>query len=445
MKKYQAIMNLVKQQIDSGKLKQGERLPSVREIAQLFEVNKITVNKAYQELEKEHLVYSIPRSGYYVIEQDAQAKRWSEEIDFVKVMPQQALLPYREFAHSINQAVVKYQDLLFNYTDQAGLFSLRKTLQEEFTEQGIYTDLEQLVIVNGAQQALSLLLRLVFPNNQQAIVVEEPTYQLMIRMIKKEKLEVLPVTRTPAGIDLLQLEAAFQTGRVKFFYTMPRFHSPLGTSLSVKEKAKILHLAERYQVFIVEDDFLGDLNQNKGNLPLHYYDIHGRVIYIRSFSKTFMPGLRLGAVVLPQKLLKGFLEEKYLDDLNTSLLNQGALDVFIKSGMYQRHLQKIRPIYLAKLVEARRIVDKFQLAGVNWYIPETGIFIWVTLPPQMDQKELVKVLLAQKIIVATGECFYLQPQPGRNVLRLCIINLSLEELRKGLHLIGESLKKLLLF
>lgn len=122
-------------------------------------------------------------------------------------------------------------------------------------------------------------------------------------------------------------------------------HNPLGTSYSEKDKRCIAELAEKYDVYIVEDDYLADLDKSKKSLPIYYYDIWERVVYLKSFSKTFMPGIRLGAVILQEKLKSEFLKHKRYYDLSTSALEQGALEIYINSGMYKKHIQK-NPVYI---------------------------------------------------------------------------------------------------
>ncbi len=122
----------------------------------------------------------------------------------------------------------------------------------------------------------------------------------------------------------------------------------MGTSYSEKTKKKLIQLAEKYDVFIIEDDFLGNLNFNQKNLPLYAYGKSDQLIYVQGFSKTFMPGIRLGVTILPVKLVSKFIWIKKLQDLNTSVLEQAAFQLFIESGMYRHHQYKIRIEYRKK-------------------------------------------------------------------------------------------------
>lgn len=126
---------------------------------------------------------------------------------------------------------------------------------------------------------------------------------------------------------------------------MPRFHNPLGTSYSQREKEAIVKLAEKYDVFIVEDDYLADLEEDPKADPLYAYGDFSHVIYLKSYSKIIFPGLRIGVAVIPNTILESFGKYKRLIDVDSSMLSQGALEIYIKSGMFQRHKQKIRTSY----------------------------------------------------------------------------------------------------
>jgi DNA-binding transcriptional MocR family regulator len=348
-KKYELIIRHIKKLVTLNQLNQGDRLPSIRTMAEKFKCNKSTVIRAYNELELNHKIYSIPKSGYYLVEKSNLNDTEYNTIDFSKVMPEPKLLPYKEFNHCINRAVDLYKSSLFSYSDAQGLKSLRKVLVNHFSEHQVFTSEEKIFITSGSQQALSILSKMSFPNRNKNILVEQPTYSLMQRLVQLNGDKLIGIKRNYNGIDFNELESIFKNGNIKFFYTISRFHNPLGTSYSEKDKQRIIELAEKYDVYIVEDDYLVDIDTNKKTLPMFYYDIWERVIYVKSFSKAFMPGIRIGAVVLHEKLKNEFLKHKRCYDLSTSVLAQGALEIFINSGMYRNHMKKAKYEYKKKM------------------------------------------------------------------------------------------------
>lgn len=137
-------------------------------------------------------------------------------------------------------------------------------------------------------------------------MLELPTYHNMPSLLGGLNVPIAGVRRTQDGLDWASLERQFAEEEIKFFYVMPRFHNPIGTSLTVAEKKRLIRLAQRYDVYLVEDDYLSDLEDNTKQDPLWSYDTEGRVIYLKSYSKILFPGLRIGVAVLPLPLIQSF-------------------------------------------------------------------------------------------------------------------------------------------
>src|SRR5690606_14606922 len=184
----------------------------------------------------------------------------------------------------------------------------------------------------GIQQTLDVMAKMPFPNGKKVILVEQPSYNLYLNFLELENIPVLGIELTMNGIDLQQLEHLFKTADIKFFYTMSRHHNPLGTSYDYATRRRIANLAEKYDVYVVEDDYMADIGDGHSFDPIYAYDLHERVVYLKSFSKIVFPGLRIGATVLPTTLVQPFDQHKRYND--ASLLSQAALEIYIKSGMY---------------------------------------------------------------------------------------------------------------
>lgn len=438
-KKYELIIKYIEKLVASNQLKQGQRLPTIRALAIKHKCNKSTVIRAYKELELNHKIYAIPKSGYYLVEKNELNKDEIEAIDFSEVLPEPKLLPYKEFNHCINRAVELYKNNLFSYSHAQGLKSLRKVLVDHFSEYQIFTSEEKIFITSGAQQALSILSKMPFPNGKKNILVEQPTYSLMHELVEINGDRLVGIKRDYDGIDLKELDKIFKYGNIKFFYTIPRMHNPLGTDYSEKEKKKIVELAEKYDVYIVEDDYLADIDTNKKVLPTYYYDTSERVIYVKSFSKAFMPGIRIGAVVIHEKLKKEFLKHKKLYDLNTSVLAQGALEIFINSGMYKNHIKKAQLEYRKKMDCLRQCLKGLNKNGIEFFIPPTGFFIWIRLPEKVNMNILIKRLEERKIYISSGEKFFIKNSSSESSFRICISKLTKDEIRTGIQILFEEI------
>ena len=328
--KYQAVVSFLKKGIESGKFPTGSRLPSIRQLSQDFHCSKDTIQRALLELRHEQYLYAKPQSGYYVLEQGQHQDLEIEVTD-------EHASAYDDFRLCVNETLIGRENYLFNYYDnQEGLEELRQSVHQLLFNQALYCKPDQLVLTSGTQQALFILSQIDFPSKGAEILVEQPTYHRMNRLLVAQGLDYQTIERRIDGINLEELEKQFKSGKIKFFYTIPRFHYPLGHSYSDQEKRAILDLANQYGVYIVEDDYLGDLDPRKGQ-TFHYLDTEDRVIYIKSFSTSLFPALRITALILPNALKEAFVSYKNILDYDSNLIMQKALSLYIDSQLFEKN------------------------------------------------------------------------------------------------------------
>ena len=328
--KYQAVVSFLKKGIESGKFPTGSRLPSIRQLSQDFHCSKDTIQRALLELRHEQYLYAKPQSGYYVLEQGQHQDLEIEVTD-------EHASAYDDFRLCVNETLIGRENYLFNYYDnQEGLEELRQSVHQLLFNQALYCKADQLVLTSGTQQALFILSQINFPSKGAEILVEQPTYHRMNRLLVAQGLAYQTIERRIDGINLEELEKQFKSGKIKFFYTIPRFHYPLGHSYSDQEKKAILDLANQYGVYIVEDDYLGDLDPRKGQ-TFHYLDTEDRVIYIKSFSTSLFPALRITALILPNALKEAFVSYKNILDYDSNLIMQKALSLYIDSQLFEKN------------------------------------------------------------------------------------------------------------
>ena len=328
--KYQAVVSFLKKGIESGKFPTGSRLPSIRQLSQDFHCSKDTIQRALLELRHEQYLYAKPQSGYYVLEQGQHQDLEIEVTD-------EHASAYDDFRLCVNETLIGRENYLFNYYDnQEGLEELRQSVHQLLFDQALYCKPDQLVLTSGTQQALFILSQINFPSKGAEILVEQPTYHRMNRLLVAQGLAYQTIERRIDGINLEELEKQFKSGKIKFFYTIPRFHYPLGHSYSDQEKRAILDLANQYGVYIVEDDYLGDLDPRKGQ-TFHYLDTDDRVIYIKSFSTSLFPALRITALILPNALKEAFVSYKNILDYDSNLIMQKALSLYIDSQLFEKN------------------------------------------------------------------------------------------------------------
>ncbi|AJY74693.1 PLP-dependent aminotransferase family protein [Paenibacillus beijingensis] len=440
--KQETILQAIRSDIAAGRIKPGQKLASIRKMSERFDCSLNTIIRVYQELERQYLIYSRPKSGYFVVAEEAlspllQTKR----IDFASAAPDAASMPKEDFRQCLNKAMELYESSIFTYPDPQGLLSLRQEIVKLFQQQQVFPSAQQIFMFSGAQQALHLLAGMPFPNGKTNILVEQPTYRGMVAALETQRQTVIGIERTPEGIDWDTLERHFQRNMIKFFYTIPRFHNPLGTSYTAEEKQRLSELAKAYDVYIVEDDYLADLETNRKEDPIHAYHGASHVIYLRSFSKIMLPGLRLAAAAVPASLIPLLQWHKYAADLSTSVLSQGVLEIYMKSGMYAHHAKQMKAMYhrrIKHLAEtARRLLPKECLHTTQNC---GGLFASIRLPDSVHTEDLVKRLEDRGVDVLAADNHFLASFPKLNLLRLSIIRTDEQAIEEGIRIIAEELE-----
>lgn len=448
MYKYLAVSNEIENMIKNGRYKEGERIPSIRSLTQNYNCNKSTVISALNELERRHIVYSLPKSGYYVVTRKPNLTKAEKLIlNFSSSAPDPEVFPYLDFQHCINQAIDIYKNDLFIYGTPKGLSSLIDIIQKQLANYQVFTNKKNIFITSGVQQALSILASIPFPNNKETILIEQPGYHLFIDYLETHKVPVVGIERTSEGIDMLELERIFKSENIKFFYTMPRYHNPLGTSYSKEEKKKILELAKKYDVYIVEDDYLADFEQDLKADPIFSYDNFSHVIYLKSYSKIIFPGLRIGIAVIPESIIERFSKYKSVLDIDSSMLSQAALEIYIKSGMFERHKEKIKASYLLRAKSLTSLLEK-KIDSCNHiykYSPLKNICVhtYIELDKKISCEKLINRLKKKSIIVDTADSSYLNSFPiKKSILKINVSNVAEDYIDEGINEIIQEIEYL---
>lgn len=445
MYKYETVLRYLESMIETGKIKEGEKLPSIRFLVNQYDCNKATIIRALHELERKHMIYSVPKSGYYVVKKDKLPNDTSSQwIDFVTSAPDPDVFPYLDFQRCINKAIDTYKNDLFIYGTPKGLPSLISVLQRQLANYQIFVREEDIFITSGVQQALVILTSIPFPNGNETILIEQPSYHLFIEYLETNGVPVCGITRTTEGIDLNELEQIFKNEKIKFFYTIPRFHHPLGTSYLKKEKETIASLAKKYNVFIVEDDYLADLEQNSKEDPIYNYDNREYVIYVKSYSKIIFPGLRIGVAVIPPSIAAVFHKYKKLLDIDSSMISQAALEIYIKSGMFDRHKRKIRDSYFARTSRLSAALEK--LSSVNedlfTYTITTPLAVHtcLALDKSIPIRAFIQNAQQKNIVIESIDKHYLAYFPQEKWLKLNVSHVKEEQIEEGVRQLIETMK-----
>jgi 2-aminoadipate transaminase len=320
---------------------------------------------------------------------------------------------------------------------------------------GIQAAPENVLITSGSQQALDLIGKVMI-NAGDLILTEQPTYLGALQAWNAYQAEYITVPIDDDGMRTELLEEALCAGP-KFMYVLPNFHNPGGVTLSLERRRKLLETADHYGIPIIEDDPYGKLRfEGEHITPLVVLDaerirehnsngqgyLHGNVIYLSTFSKTLAPGLRIGWVVAPVDVVQRCVMAKQGMDLHTSSFVQMVAYEVIKDGFLDQHVQLIRRVYRERRDVMLAAMEQFFPPEVRWTRPSGGLFLWVTLPPQLDATQLLEEAVANKVAFVPGVAFDPTGQ-CRNTFRLNFSNAQPENIELGIARLGRVLENAL--
>ncbi len=454
---YQQLAEGLCHMIEQGILVANSKLPPIRQMASQLHVNAVTVVAAYKYLEQKKVVYSLVGSGTYVsplpIEKmpeplifpsvDVQ-KQYSIEgaINFVDSSIPQSLFPVEEFKDAFYTVLEREQGNAFRYLDSMGYFPLREILCEYLKEYTIHASAENIQIISGAQQGIDIISKALV-NYGDTIFTEKPTFYGACATFMSRGGNVIGINMEKNGIDTLELENLLKVYHPKFLYIMAYFQTPTGISYSTSKKRKLLELAEKYHFYIIEDDNLYDFYYGKEKIiPLKALDYKNKVIYIKSFSKIWMPGLRMGFMLLPKKLLESVRSAKYTTDISTSGFLQKGVEYYLKKYGWKHHSEIMRKYGGEQYRMAVSAVKKHLAEKVSFLLPKGGISLWLKLPPNVEAEQLCTLLLQQKVIVSPSTQYYMGQKENNENIRICFSNVKQRELEEGMKKINLVIERL---
>jgi 2-aminoadipate transaminase len=302
------------------------------------------------------------------------------------------------------------------------------------------------MITDGCQQSLDLISK-AFVRPGDSVILENPTYPGAVAIFNGTRARCLGVPiRTHAepgtslGLDLEALEATLAANRVKLIVLTPDFQNPTGTSMPLASRRKVLELASRHQVPVVEDHIYARLHAREDRLPsLKQLDRSNVVIHIDSFAKVAFPGLRVGWIVAPAAAIERLRVVKQTTDIHTDQLAQGTLAEFVRRGMFSRHVARMRKVYASRLTALDEALRKHMPEETRWTRPEGGMCLWLELPLGFDASELLIHSKERGVLFVPGRYFYAQ-NPLPNALRLAFAGLDEKQIARGVMTLAELLR-----
>lgn len=300
---------------------------------------------------------------------------------------------------------------------------------------------DKVLITTGAQQGIDLAVK-VLVNDNESIVVEEPSFIGTLNAMRSYQGKLIGVPMESDGMDMTALEKVLCENKVKLIYTIPTFQNPTGITMSLEKRKKLLELASKYDVMILEDNPYGDLRfAGEDVATIKSMDSEGRVIYVGSFSKILSPGMRIGYTVCASEISDRIEVVKQVNDVHTPLLTQMMAAEYIKKYGLERNIEKARKLYGEKCRLMLDCMDKYFPKTVSYTRPEGGLFIWCYLPEDVDVKKLQMDAIAAKVAFVPGSNFSSDMEKPTHMMRLNYSTMPAEKIEKGIKTLGELLCK----
>lgn len=394
--------------------------------------------------------HRMQKMGSSIIRELLKLTEQPDIISFGGGLPAPEVFPLEEFKQASNYVLDNFGAQALQYSTTEGYLPLREMIARHTARFSTQISANNILITSGSQQALDFIGRL-FLNRGDYIVVESPTYLGALQAWNSYGAQYISVPMDENGMIVDELEKALRIGP-KFIYVLPNFQNPSGVTLTLERRQRIVEMADKYGVPIVEDDPYGQLRYEGEHLPsLVYLDsiyrgdngtYTGNVIYLSTFSKLLSPGLRVAWVIAPEKVIKKLVHTKQAADLHTATFNQMIAYEVGKGGFLDEHVKVIRRIYKERRDMMLDTMEEIWPAGTKWTKPQGGMFLWGILPENMDAAEIIKQAVEKKVAFVPGSAFHANGG-GNNTMRLNFSYCPPDTIREGSTRLGLLLRDLI--
>jgi DNA-binding transcriptional MocR family regulator len=453
---YRQLGAYVQRLIQDGKLEAGERLPPTRELAGQLGLNRTTVSAAYEWLESEGLIQGAVGRGSFVLPQAASRRLgidWVRALtpsmfassgspapnvtDFSSSRPSENLFPLNEFRECCGEVLAdRGLQSLLQLGSPLGHLPLRRWLLERAKQQGVAGDDDDILITNGCQQAVDILRRALTQPGMK-VAIEEPVYPGLRNLFVDAGAELIGVPVTGEGIDLYALQRALSAG-AKVVVVTPSFQNPTGATIPAAARTALAAMTRAAGAVVIENDIYSDLVYDGGTLPkLKSFD--SDVILLGSFSKIAFPGVRVGWIIGPKAVIARAAELKQLTDLHTDQLSQAFLLHFAESGRLAGHEATVIAAGREKLRAVEQACAK-HLPDCRYIVPGGGMNMWIDLPAGLDSGTLRGLARQAGVDYLPGRYFSVSRSLDSG-LRLSFAGLESADIRRGIEILGEVIRK----
>ncbi|MGI8962317.1 MAG: PLP-dependent aminotransferase family protein, partial [Bryobacteraceae bacterium] len=366
---------------------------------------------------------------------------YETEINFANSRPAEDEFPLAQFRRTSKQ-VIDGPDAaeILQLGSPHGYGPLRRYLLEQATAAGVARLGDDLIITNGCQQGLDLLARL-FARGGESVVLEDPVYHGVVRVFSRAGANIISIDLGETGIDVNRLDEAVLQHRPRLLVLTPSFQNPTGVTIPFEHRKRIVELAQRSGVVLIENDIYSELRYRGTSLPtLKEVDETGNTILLRSYSKVSFPGLRVGWIIAPRAVIECLAEAKQISDLHSDQLSQAVLLRFAESGELSQHIERTRRAGRERLNAVLRACATYLPSGTKFTRPEGGMSLWVELPAPLNAENLLNRAQERGVNFLPGRYFSARRTHARG-LRLSFGGLAPEQITRGIQILGEAAQR----
>lgn len=358
--------------------------------------------------------------------------------------PATELFPGEELAAIAERILREEPAKALQYGTTDGLPAMKECAIKRAKKANAYKEGDSVIIMTGANQGIDLTAKALI-NKGDKIIVESPSFIGSLNAFRTYECELVGVEVESDGMNIGALEKALEENKgVKMIYTIPTFQNPTGTTMPLSKRQRLIELANKYDVLILEDNPYGDLRFSGEEVPtLKSLDTEGRVIYAGSFSKILSPGMRLGYIIGAEEILTKIEILKQVNDVHTPVLTQMMCTEFMAQYDIDEYIERNRQLYGKKCSAMLEAMEKYFPKGkVTWTVPEGGIFMWCECPDILDISVLVNKALEKKVAIVPGSNFAVDINAPSNKFRLNYSSATIEKIQEGIRRLGEALEEI---
>jgi DNA-binding transcriptional MocR family regulator len=468
---YRQISRQIRELITSGRLPAGFRLPPERRLAEAVGVSRSTVLIAYQELRADDLIDAHVGRGTTVTPPSAppgeevpgtelpwrqlfgaaaaahqdplvgDLLRVTERADAIPLafgMPAPELLPFAELRDIIVEVLEDNGAAALLHCPTEGLTPLRETLARMMAARGVRCDPAEVLVLSGSQQGLDLAARtLIDPGDP--VVVEQPSFIGALQTFRGARARLIGVPVDEHGMRVDVLESVLSRFRPKLIYTLPTFQNPSGAVMPLERRQRLLALARRYQVPVMEDDPYSELRFEGEPVP-SLRALDPEVLHLSTFSKLLFPGMRLGFLIAPRVVVRQFALARQTADLHANTLGQWVLERFVRRGGVAAHVRAVRSAYRCRRDAMLAALREAQVPGLSWRAPEGGFYVWCRLPGGVRPAALAARAAEAGVSYLPGRaCF--ADEPPAEYLRLNFSYPDESRIREGVGRLAAAIRR----